>query len=84
LTPELIRALQTAREWGVTQTEAIAAEQAERLGCSVSLCRRYLTEIMDYDLGDQELAGLEEFANRCRRHQLLLRDRPIEMALYRA
>ncbi len=83
LTPALVESLQAAKDWGVTQTEVIAQEQAERLQCPVSLCRRYLTEIMDYDLGEEELAGFEEFANRARRHQLLLEDRDIEIARHR-
>lgn len=84
LTPELVRTLQTAKEWGVTQLDTIAVEQAQRLQCPVSLCRQYLTEIMDYDLGEEELAGFAEFAARCRRHQVLLEDRAIEMAVSRA
>ena len=51
ITPQLVDALTTARDWGLTQTEPIAAEEASRLGCSVAVCRRYLAEIMDYDLG---------------------------------
>lgn len=79
LTPSLVAALCASRDWGITQTDAIAAEQAERLGCSVSLCKRYLTEIMDYELGEEHLSGLEEFAKRARHHQLILEAHPLEI-----
>jgi len=71
ITPELVQALNTAKEWGRTQIDTIAKEQAERLGCPVGQCYHYLTEIMDYDLGDEHLLALETFGNKARRHQLL-------------
>ncbi|MEO7714777.1 MAG: menaquinone biosynthesis protein [Capsulimonas sp.] len=71
VTPELIKALKTAKAWGLTQLDAIAKEQAEYLNCPESLCRRYLTEIMDYDLGEDHLTALEEFGVRARRVGLL-------------
>jgi len=80
LTPDLVRTLQFAKDWGLTQIDEIAKEEAERLGCPVRLCRRYLTEIMDYDLGDEELAGLTEFASRAFHHQLIPSIPAIEVA----
>ncbi|BDI32153.1 chorismate dehydratase [Capsulimonas corticalis] len=71
VTPDLIRALKTAKAWGLTQLDLIAEEQAEVLNCPKSLCLRYLTEIMDYDLGEDHLAALEEFGLRARRVGLL-------------
>lgn len=80
LTPGLVRTLQAAKEWGLTQVDEIAREEAERLGCPAALCRRYLTEIMDYDLGEEELAGLDEFASRAFHHQLIPSIPVIEVA----
>jgi chorismate dehydratase len=80
LTADLIGTLQTAKAWGLTQLDVIAAEQAEHLGCPETLCRRFLSEIMDYDLGDEELAGLAEFGNRCFHHQLLPEPRELDIA----
>ena len=71
VTPELIQSLKTAKAWGLTQLDAIAREQAELLNCPESLCRRYLTEIMDYDLGEDHLAALEQFGARARAVGLL-------------
>lgn len=80
LTPALVRTLQLAKDWGLTQVEEIAREEAARLGCPVGLCRRYLTEIMDYDLGEEELDGLAEFASRCFHHQLIAAEPVLETA----
>ena len=71
VTPALIKALKTAKAWGLTQLDVIAREQAEFLNCPESLCHRYLTEIMDYDLGEDHLAALEQFGIRARRAGLL-------------
>jgi len=84
LTPELVGALQTAKTWGLTQIETIALEQADLLNCPVALCRRYLNEIMDYDLGEDELAGLEEFGLRAYHHQLLPEIRSVDVMHHRA
>jgi chorismate dehydratase len=83
ITPDLVYALKTAKAWGLSQLGQIAVEQAEKLQCPEALCRRFLTEIMDYDLGEEELHGLEEFAIRARHHQLLSEGRPLEIADYR-
>lgn len=71
ISKELIKTLQIARDWGMTQTDIIAQEEAERLGCPVKLCKYYLTQIMDYNLSEEHLDGLEDFGKRARRHQLL-------------
>lgn len=80
LTPGLIETLQAAKAWGLTQLEPIAGEQADLLGCPVSLCSRFLSDIMDYDLGEEELAGFQEFGDRCFHHQLLPNRRSLDIA----
>ena len=81
LTPQLIDALQTAKAWGLTQTEAIAEEEAARLGISVRRCRRYLTEVMDYDLGEEHLSALETFGAKAHAQRLFGEPpRPIHLA----
>ena len=71
VTPDLIKALKTAKAWGLTQLDVIAREQTEILQCPESLCHHYLTDIMDYDLGEDHLAALEQFGIRARRAGLL-------------
>jgi cyclic dehypoxanthinyl futalosine synthase len=50
-----------AKQKGLARTDAIAAEHAARSGLPEESLRSYLTESIRYDLGDEELAGLERF-----------------------
>ena len=71
ITPHLIDSLAAAKAWGLTQLDAIAAEEAERIGTSVRKCRHYLTEVMDYDLGEEHQEALTLFGAKAHRQQLL-------------
>ena len=71
ITPHLVQSLATAKAWGLTQIEAIAEEEAQRLGTSVRQCRHYLTEVMDYDLGEEHRQALEVFGAKAWGQQLL-------------
>lgn len=71
ITLPLIDALATAKAWGLTQIEVIAAEEAERIGTTVRQCRHYLTEVMDYDLGDEHQEALALFGAKAYKQQLL-------------
>lgn len=71
ITPELVHALETAKAWGLTQIEPIAAEEAERIGATPQQCRHYLTEVMDYDLGEEHRRALEMFGAKARAQGLL-------------
>ncbi len=71
LTPHLVESLATAKAWGLTQIEAIAAEEAVRIGSTIRQCRHYLTDVMDYDLGDEHLEALAQFGTRAYAQQLL-------------
>lgn len=71
ITPHLVRALQTAKEWGRTQTDAIAPEQAALLGCTTQMCRHYLDDVMDYDLGEEHWDALETFGAKAYANGLL-------------
>lgn len=71
ITPHLIGSLATAKSWGLTQIEAITEEESLRIGASVRQCRHYLTEIMDYDLGEEHLQALETFGAKAWANQLL-------------
>ncbi|MDB4946489.1 MAG: Menaquinone via futalosine step 3 [Labilithrix sp.] len=50
-----------AKQKGLSRVDAIAAEHAARSGLDVDSLRSYLTESIRYDLGDEELRGLERF-----------------------
>ena len=71
ITPHLINALVTAKAWGRTQIDAIAAEEAQRIGAAVPQCRHYLTEVIDYDFVEEHQQALETFGTKAYAQQLL-------------
>lgn len=71
VTPDLISALQTAKEYGLTQLDEIAGEEAERLGCPSAVCYDYLANVMDYDLADEHYQALALFKEKAHAHGLV-------------
>jgi chorismate dehydratase len=55
-------ALHEAKRRGLANAGEIAARESARLGLGAGFCRRYLTNVIRYDLGPRELAGLRRFA----------------------
>jgi chorismate dehydratase len=55
-------AFSRAKRQGIQQAGWIAAREARGLGLDPGFCRRYLTNIIRYDLGPRELAGLSLFS----------------------
>ncbi|MDF2692727.1 MAG: Menaquinone via futalosine step 3, partial [Labilithrix sp.] len=60
-----------AKQKGLARTDQIAAEHAARSGLAEESLRSYLTESIRYDLGDEELAGLQRFWSEGARAGLL-------------
>ncbi|VTS06136.1 menaquinone biosynthetic enzyme MqnA/MqnD family protein [Tuwongella immobilis] len=54
-------ALAEAKAYGLSQVGAIAQREAPGLGLDAGFCRRYLTNILHFDLGPREQAGLHHF-----------------------
>jgi chorismate dehydratase len=54
-------ALVQAKRKGVSQTGVIAQREAAGLGLDAGLCRRYLANILQFDLGPREQAGLHHY-----------------------
>ena len=54
-------ALHRAKERGCYHVGQIAFEEAPRLNLDAGFCRRYLGNIIRYDLGPRELAGLHHY-----------------------
>ena len=50
-----------AKAFGLSRAGQIAAREAPHLGLDSGYCRRYLTNIIHYDLGTRELAGLARY-----------------------
>src|SRR5687767_6573712 len=55
------RALRAARDYGLAKVGPIAQREAAKLGLDPGFCRRYLSNILSFDLGPRELAGLTRF-----------------------
>ena len=54
-------AFHRAKEYGLAHAGAIAQREAPRLGLDAGFCRRYLSNVIRYDLGPAELAGMRRF-----------------------
>lgn len=58
---EVADALVAAKRLGKAHVAQLAWQESQRLGLDAAFCRRYLTNIIRFDLGPAELAGLERF-----------------------
>jgi chorismate dehydratase len=54
-------ALSEAKRRGLRRAGVIAQREAADLGLDAGFCRRYLTDILHYDLGPRERAGLSHY-----------------------
>src|SRR5262249_27663141 len=54
-------ALAEAKRRGQSRVGPIARDEAPRLGLDAGYCRRYLTNIIHFDLGPREQAGLHHY-----------------------
>jgi hypothetical protein len=72
-----VRALQAARDLGVSELDAIADAYC---GARNALCRAYLRDNIKYRLGPRELAGLRRYYQLAAAHQLVEAEK--DVALY--
>jgi chorismate dehydratase len=63
--------LDAVRDEGIAAIDAILADEAVRMGFSIEHCRDYLTSILTYRLGEQEILGLRLFYAKAAEHGLL-------------
>jgi chorismate dehydratase len=77
---DLPEALARCRADGLAHAGALADEHGPRLGLDRRLCVEYLTEVLSYDLGDREVAGLRLFARKA--SALGLAPGGVELAFY--
>jgi chorismate dehydratase len=54
-------AFQKAKEYGLANAGAIAQREAAALGLDPGFCRRYMSNVIRYDLGPAELAGMAKY-----------------------
>ena len=64
---DLPDALARSRAEGLAHAADLAAEHGPRLGLDVATCYDYLTNVLSYDLGEPEVAGLGRFARMAAR-----------------
>ncbi|HWP30550.1 MAG TPA: menaquinone biosynthesis protein [Fimbriimonadales bacterium] len=59
-----------AKRYGIERLVPIAKEEAEKRNLPLSMCLRYLIEIVDYEFEDSHKRGLELFGELCVKHKL--------------
>ena len=64
-------AFQRAKDYGLARSGEIAQREAPALGLDPGYCRRYLDTLIRYDLGPQELAGMQRYHELAEELQLL-------------
>jgi chorismate dehydratase len=75
------QALSDAKHRGLARVGRLAYDEAGRLGLDPAFCRRYLTNIIRFDLGPPELAGLKHFYSlAC---EMGLAPKGVDLAFYR-
>jgi chorismate dehydratase len=57
----VLEAFYEAKRRGIENVGPIAAREAPQLGLDAGFCRRYLANIIRFDLGSRELAGLHHY-----------------------
>jgi chorismate dehydratase len=55
------QALRQARDYGLAKVGPISQREASKLGIDPGFCRRYLGNILSFDIGPRELAGLRKY-----------------------
>jgi chorismate dehydratase len=80
LTPEIVADFQASRQYGVTHAREIAEAASIKLDLPPSALERYLTENINYDLDEENLAGLNLYYEKAAALGLIPRARPVEFA----
>jgi chorismate dehydratase len=78
----VLEALYEAKRLGIENVGRIAAREAPHLGLNAGFCRRYLANIIRFDLGSRELAGLHHYYMLA--SELGLARRGVQVKLYEA
>jgi chorismate dehydratase len=62
---QMIEILQSSRDAGCRNVEEIIAKYASSYGLTDHACREYLTKFLRFQIGSDELSGLDEYARQC-------------------
>lgn len=77
LRSEDVGLLEESRRTGLSQIDTIAAEESARLGLPAAMIAEYLRVNIHYDLGPEELRGLELFLRRAQDLRLIDAHHPL-------
>lgn len=65
LDQEFLATVQAAKTEGLSRVESIAQTQSEQSGIAFETCLDYLSTKIIYDLGEEEMTGLQHFRDLC-------------------
>lgn len=80
ITPEVVADFQASKEFGVQRAREIAEAASIKLDLPASELERYLTENIDFNLDDENLAGLRLYFEKAAALGLIPRNKPLEFA----
>lgn len=80
VTPELVADFQASKEYGVRRIREIAEGASAKLDLPMATLERYLTENIDFNLGEESLSGLQLYFEKAAQLGLIPRNKPIEFA----
>lgn len=78
---DLPRRLEAAKNKGLSQVDAVVAGEASSRGWPHDLARRYLTELLRFDVGPRQIEAIERFYALAFKHGVLA-DAPAPLRLY--
>ena len=78
-TDEVVRAFQASAQYAFQHLDEMVAEESARTRLPAALVRTYLTENIDFDLDEENLAGLRLFYSLAKELDLIPEARPIEL-----
>lgn len=58
-----VRILTESKKIGMERIDEICENEHERLGISFDFCKKYVSERIRYDLGEEEIRGIEKFSD---------------------
>ena len=80
---QMADALTAARDWGISNLEALALKWSGSMSLPLDRCRDYLINVMDYHLGQPQIRALHLFQQKCVEHNLISALHPLPIFNHR-
>jgi chorismate dehydratase len=80
ITPEIVADFQASKQYGLERLREIAEAASVKLELPPRALERYLTDNINFDLDEENLAGLRLFFEKAAASGLIPRNRPLEFA----